>query len=55
MLPQSSDNIMFTNSSDSSDMPNKNTLGIKSTSSIRSSPTYVRPKALIAHIGRARS
>ena len=41
--PQSSD--LFTKSSD---MLNKNTLGVKSARLIRSSPTYVPPKALIS-------
>ena len=45
MLTQSSD--MFTKSSD---MLNKNNLGVKSARPIRRSPTYVhvRPKALIS-------
>ena len=32
----------------SSDMLNKNTLGVKDMGPIRSSPTYVQPKALIS-------
>ena len=42
-LPQSSD--MFTKSSD---MLNKNTLGVKKCGTIRSSPTYMQPKGLIS-------
>ena len=43
MLPQSSDIFIK-----SSDMLNKNTLGIKSVRPIRNSYTYVQPKALIS-------
>ena len=43
ILPQSSD--MFTKSSD---MLNKNTLGVKKCGANKKQPTYVRPKALIS-------